>query len=616
MLGTYWRNMKKKFTFVLLVVTLATLISANTATAEPVSPQNAIGTWSQINYDDFSPRFTNGQGNISSLQYFDNQFWAFGTNSYGDAVFLKSADQNAPWVDAKPGGLTGSVDASASEIIDGKLYVTTQGSSANDARLWIYTPNLGWDEDTTFPTMNYIIDISAWVGESNKSICVSGYAVSGASIWCNFDGDNWVERPLTGISNPSFEFNAANLIVNDTDVYAIIDAFDGDQQSALYSWNTTQWIPKVDTELTGTSKWKALASNGLGAVIIKEDSNTSTVTPYTVDLTSGELSLFGLPNFGATGTFSDVQSLHIYQQAITMTLKHDGKGQIWVYAIGNDGWVPFSDPGEFTYSESVEADTVDDVIFSGFTLFASTSYDGEGSFFPSTWFLTFNNEEEPTSTTTTTMPETTDTDLDGVLDALEAGAPNSGDGNGDGTADKNQNNVSSLLGSDGKYVTVMSPEGTQLSAVSNTPESAQDAQDKKYQYQFGLTTFTVSGVAPGATITMNLYFDSKDDVKKFVARKLIGKEYANLDGASILNVVVGTSTPAIKLTYSIKDNGPLDTNATAGVITDPVGLGSIGNLPATGSNSSDLATQAIMILMSGIVIVAIAIRRKRIISRA
>jgi hypothetical protein len=57
-------------------------------------------------------------------------------------------------------------------------------------------------------------------------------------------------------------------------------------------------------------------------------------------------------------------------------------------------------------------------------------------------------------------------DGDGVSDAVEANAPNGGDGNGDGVSDSLQANVTSLPNAqDNSYITVASASGTTLTSV-------------------------------------------------------------------------------------------------------------------------------------------------------
>ena len=99
---------------------------------------------------------------------------------------------------------------------------------------------------------------------------------------------------------------------------------------------------------------------------------------------------------------------------------------------------------------------------------------------------------------------------DGVSAAVEEGAPNGGDGNGDGTADSEQANVTSLPAAvgGGAYVTVATPEGTTLGSVSTTdPASLPDPPAEVLGFPGGLVSFTVEGVDPGGTVDVELIID-------------------------------------------------------------------------------------------------------------
>jgi LPXTG-motif cell wall-anchored protein len=206
-----------------------------------------------------------------------------------------------------------------------------------------------------------------------------------------------------------------------------------------------------------------------------------------------------------------------------------------------------------------------------------------------------------TTTTTTTAPiSSADEDTDGVADSVENAGPNNGDGNGDGTPDSEQSNVASLPSESGAgYVTVVSPDGTTIVATSSAAESASGV-DSEYDYTFGLVSFTVTGVTPGATIEMNVYFATDQAADGFVGRKFTNGEYSTLDGSSLQSVLVGT-TRALLLTYGLQDGGALDEDGLAnGTIIDPVGLGSAaGSLPATGTNMFTNMFFGLMLMMAG-----------------
>ena len=103
----------------------------------------------------------------------------------------------------------------------------------------------------------------------------------------------------------------------------------------------------------------------------------------------------------------------------------------------------------------------------------------------------------------------TDTDIDGIADCIEDEGPNGGDGNDDLILDSQQKNVTSFKTYDDQsYVTLESDAGTTIAscqAVGN-PSPGDSPADADFEY--GLFSFTISGVAPGAAISVILDFHS------------------------------------------------------------------------------------------------------------
>ena len=99
----------------------------------------------------------------------------------------------------------------------------------------------------------------------------------------------------------------------------------------------------------------------------------------------------------------------------------------------------------------------------------------------------------------------TDKDNDGILDCVEDDGPNGGDGNGDTIPDGQQPQVASLETYNGQdYVILESTDGsiiTNCQAVSN-PSPGDTPADVDFPY--GFFSFTISGVAPGGTISVIL----------------------------------------------------------------------------------------------------------------
>ena len=101
-----------------------------------------------------------------------------------------------------------------------------------------------------------------------------------------------------------------------------------------------------------------------------------------------------------------------------------------------------------------------------------------------------------------------DDDGDGVSNTEEDGAPNGGDGNADGTADRLQSEVASLVGSAGYLTVILDPvDGcSQLLALSGPPEGAFGV-DPGYIYPLGFVSFTVECASAGASAPIQVLFN-------------------------------------------------------------------------------------------------------------
>jgi hypothetical protein len=184
----------------------------------------------------------------------------------------------------------------------------------------------------------------------------------------------------------------------------------------------------------------------------------------------------------------------------------------------------------------------------------------------------------PSATATATIAVALDEqgDTDGVASSAELGANNLGDGNGDGTEDYLQNNVSSLPNPIANgYNTLAVSGGTcnGLTNVSVKAESELSTPDTHYDYPVGLSDFHITCLTPGATTNVKIYYDKVYNTSAWTARKFIGGAYANIPGAVFATQSVG-GTPVTTLSYTVTDGGALDADGLVnGVIIDPVGPG-------------------------------------------
>lgn len=178
------------------------------------------------------------------------------------------------------------------------------------------------------------------------------------------------------------------------------------------------------------------------------------------------------------------------------------------------------------------------------------------------------NDEKPAST-----------DSDSVPDEVEDAGPNSGDGNNDGILDSKQNNVASLPDpKTSKYVTLVTTSGSTISSAAIVAENVKSKSnnDTGYNYPMGLVSFTLTGVAPGSTNDITLYYSDPADtnVESYTLRKHNpgNKDVFTIEGYELNQTSINDVT-TITAKYQVKDGGKLDIDAQInGVIVDPVGL--------------------------------------------
>lgn len=183
-----------------------------------------------------------------------------------------------------------------------------------------------------------------------------------------------------------------------------------------------------------------------------------------------------------------------------------------------------------------------------------------------------------------------DVDGDGIDSAIENNGPNNGDSNGDGQFDGRQAHVGSFKGVGGKYVTLELNNTCSIVSASASAEGGGASADVTYSYPGGLATFSADCVTPGATADVTLYFHGVTDEDEFVVRKYdpTSHAYTTIEDAAIETVQIG-GEDATKVTYQVKDGGPLDQDgAENGAIEDPVGLGLL--MPVTTDTNSNGST--------------------------
>lgn len=166
-------------------------------------------------------------------------------------------------------------------------------------------------------------------------------------------------------------------------------------------------------------------------------------------------------------------------------------------------------------------------------------------------------------------------DDDGVDADEEAAGPNGGDGNGDGIADNQQDNVASFRGQRNSYATLATPAGTQLRNVGRRDPDPEGRPS--LFYPTGFLSFEIVGLTPGACIDVELLVDqqSSSDARGRSARYIKFDEAQNryfdfsFDGSTGLRNT-GTRGEQLLFTLSFCDGQRGDVDGLAdGRIMDP-----------------------------------------------
>lgn len=196
----------------------------------------------------------------------------------------------------------------------------------------------------------------------------------------------------------------------------------------------------------------------------------------------------------------------------------------------------------------------------------------------------------------------TDTDQDGVIDSVEASGPNSGDANGDNIQDATQVNVATNNNSlTSSYTTIQSSAGA-ISGFSVLKEANLPTQNNTLDFPVGLNSFTVSGLTPGATSNVVVYYDKIYDTSQWTYMKYNASNgtYLNMNSIVTYGTAFVGGTNVTTASYSLVDGGIYDEDGVAnGVIVDPAGPSMPGvQSPNTGIESINTTTPYILISLA------------------
>jgi hypothetical protein len=423
----------------------------------------------------------------------------------------------------------GSNTLSANQSISTTISATVDASSDLD-----FTNHLisGWTQnDPDFPT------IESAFGGGNGACADAGYT---DVIDC-YAG--------LGINNYAFTVPSADLrieknLVNTGDIHS------GDNVSYDITLSNDGPMPLDLTVFDGSQQ-----SNGLfndlfpGADLTFVDDNNNDITCYDV----GPGSIVYLGNAGED--HPDHQILSCVYTGASQILAVDGSLTVRVSFTADAGvGTSFTN---YVFNTGLSTDLDLAIVLNSFSAASDDILD------------TFTNENFAKAIYTSS-----DSDSDGITNAVEDAGPNGGDANNDGTLDSLQDNVTSLVnGVTGRRTVLEVSDACTISSIDVLAESASADQDSAYSYPVGLMDFKLDCGTPGYTADIaQYYFDANDQnyiVRKYDTRN---NSYSTIEEATVTTETIGGKS-VVKASYEIKDGGALDMDGIEdGNIVDPAGL--------------------------------------------
>ncbi len=200
------------------------------------------------------------------------------------------------------------------------------------------------------------------------------------------------------------------------------------------------------------------------------------------------------------------------------------------------------------------------------------AHDGSGAGADS---LTYRASDGTAASGTVTVTITIQDDGDGLPAGVEDGAPNGGDGNGDGIPDRDQANVASLPNAvDGSYVTVVSSGASQLRNVKSLTTPA-GTPPPGVAFPVGFVSYEVAPVPPGGLVVVDLILHGDPEIDTFYKFGPTPSSPSTSDFYEFPAEISG-NTVRLQLTDGAAGDADLAAN---GVVVDPGAPASAGSLP-------------------------------------
>jgi N-acetylneuraminic acid mutarotase len=162
----------------------------------------------------------------------------------------------------------------------------------------------------------------------------------------------------------------------------------------------------------------------------------------------------------------------------------------------------------------------------------------------------------------------------------------------------------------GQRVELNTPIGTNITCSSTSKENVTQP-DSDYTYPLGLVNFCFSTNASSNQVTLTFVTDLTPDQVTVRKYDPVTKKYATVSGAIIIETTAG-GKHALQVSYTVVDNGPLDTDPAVGQITDPVGLAVTATpvAPTTGLETQDILPYVVT-AATGIALLVVVVIRVR-----
>jgi len=155
-------------------------------------------------------------------------------------------------------------------------------------------------------------------------------------------------------------------------------------------------------------------------------------------------------------------------------------------------------------------------------------------------------------------------------------------------------------------ITLTTPSGATITCHSPVKESGLSAQDGAYSYPLGLVDFCFSGADTSNEVTLTFVTDLKPNEVAVRKYNPTTKQYATISDAVITETTSG-GKHALRVTYTIADNGPLDTDLEIGEVADPVGLAVLAaQTPNTGLQTQS-SIAYILAMLTGVGLLSLVV---------